>query len=60
MGFGDAIRSCLQKYATFAGRAPRSEYWWFYLFSLLVILAVALVAGLFVFGIAWATGHGGI
>lgn len=36
MGFGDAIRSCLQKYATFAGRAPRSEFWWFWLFGGLV------------------------
>ena len=32
MGFGEAVRCCLQqKYATFAGRASRSEYWWFML-----------------------------
>ena len=26
----------LRKYATFSGRAPRSEYWWFYLLTVLV------------------------
>ncbi|SER82931.1 Uncharacterized membrane protein YhaH, DUF805 family [Tranquillimonas rosea] len=29
-----AIRTCLRKYATFSGRAPRPEYWWFFLFIL--------------------------
>ena len=32
MTLSDAIRTCLRKYATFSGRAPRSEYWWFALF----------------------------
>lgn len=36
MSFTDAIRTCLQKYATFDGRATRSEFWWFYLFTVLV------------------------
>ena len=36
MGFGEAIRTCFSKYATFAGRAPRSEYWWFTLFTSIV------------------------
>lgn len=36
MSFGDAVRSCLQKYATFDGRATRSEFWWFYLFVVIV------------------------
>lgn len=39
----------LRKYATFGGRAPRAEYWWFWLFSGLVIggltLADAMVFG---------------
>ncbi|MGZ4581551.1 MAG: DUF805 domain-containing protein [Nocardioidaceae bacterium] len=38
-----AVRSVLSKYATFSGRAPRSEYWWFYLFSILVSLATSVV-----------------
>jgi|TARA_B110000914_G_scaffold12445_1_gene9819 hypothetical protein len=32
MNFGDAISSCFSKYATFEGRASRSEYWYFVLF----------------------------
>ncbi|MGO7201602.1 DUF805 domain-containing protein, partial [Rhizobium ruizarguesonis] len=33
MGFTEAVRTVLtQKYATFSGRASRSEYWWFVLF----------------------------
>jgi uncharacterized membrane protein YhaH (DUF805 family) len=36
MSFQDAVRTCLtQKYADFSGRARRSEYWWFFLFSLI-------------------------
>lgn len=35
MSFGDAIRTCLRKYATFSGRASRSEYWYFVLFIVL-------------------------
>lgn len=38
MGFGQAISSCLSKFFTFAGRAPRSEYWYFYLFFLIAII----------------------
>jgi uncharacterized membrane protein YhaH (DUF805 family) len=33
MTFGESISSCLRNYATFAGRASRSEFWWFMLFS---------------------------
>ena len=41
MGFKDAVRICIkQKYATFQGRAARSEYWWFYLFYLLVLVVL--------------------
>lgn len=35
MGFGEAISSCFRQFATFRGRARRSEYWFFYLFSLI-------------------------
>jgi uncharacterized membrane protein YhaH (DUF805 family) len=34
MSFADAIKNCFSKYATFSGRASRSEYWNFYLFNL--------------------------
>lgn len=36
MSFGTAIKACFGKYATFSGRARRSEFWWFYLFLQLV------------------------
>lgn len=29
--FGEAIKVCFSKYATFSGRASRSEFWWFML-----------------------------
>ncbi len=40
MGFKEAIRTCLNKYVTFSGRASRSEYWYFYLFIMLVALVL--------------------
>src|SRR6266496_4200202 len=43
MGFGDAIRSVFRQYASFTGRARRSEYWWFTLFAILVYLVAVLV-----------------
>ncbi|WP_085740124.1 DUF805 domain-containing protein [Rhizobium sp. CIAT894] len=46
MSFSEAVRTVLtQKYATFSGRATRSEYWWFMLFCLLVLLAIGTLAG---------------
>jgi uncharacterized membrane protein YhaH (DUF805 family) len=33
----------LKKYATFGGRAPRAEYWWFYLATIIVGLALGLL-----------------
>jgi uncharacterized membrane protein YhaH (DUF805 family) len=44
MGFGDAIRSCFAKYATFSGRAPRSEYWYFVLFQALASIVAGVVS----------------
>ncbi|GBL20535.1 inner membrane protein YhaH [Acidimicrobiaceae bacterium] len=40
MNFQTAIRSGFQNYANFKGRASRSEYWWWALFT--VILSVLL------------------
>ncbi len=36
MEFTQAITTCLKKYVEFEGRAGRSEFWWFVLFSFLV------------------------
>ena len=49
MGFSDAIKTVLtKKYATFSGRASRSEYWWYTLFIILLasVLSLVMVAGM--------------
>jgi uncharacterized membrane protein YhaH (DUF805 family) len=43
MSFIDAIKVAFRKYADFNGRATRSEFWWFYLFTALVLSAGYLV-----------------
>lgn len=43
MGFKEAVRTCLNKYATFSGRASRSEYWYF---SLFVTLVAVILGGM--------------
>lgn len=43
MGFGDAVRSVLGKYATFEGRASRSEFWYFVLFLVIVNIILNIV-----------------
>ena len=43
MGFGEAIKVCFNKYVDFSGRARRSEYWWFYLFCILVNLVLGWI-----------------
>lgn len=45
-----SVRTCLFKYATFSGRASRSEYWWFVLFQLLVGMAAGTADRIFVMG----------
>jgi uncharacterized membrane protein YhaH (DUF805 family) len=32
----EAVKTCFRKFFDFTGRARRSEYWWFYLFTLIV------------------------
>jgi hypothetical protein len=44
--FTDAIGACFSKYATFSGRASRSEYWYFQLFFFIVLLMAAMVSDL--------------
>ena len=51
MTFQEAVKVCFSKYADFSGRASRAEYWWFFLFILLVSAATSLfsntLSGLF-------------
>lgn len=41
--FGSSIAMCLSKYATFEGRAPRAEYWWFALFTWAAHIVLAIL-----------------
>ncbi|MCA9847945.1 MAG: DUF805 domain-containing protein [Dehalococcoidia bacterium] len=43
MSFTQAVQSVLQNYANFNGRAMRSEYWWWVLFTVLGAFAVSFV-----------------
>lgn len=43
MTFGKAIATCFAKYADFKGRASRPEFWWFYLFTVLLSWGSSLV-----------------
>jgi len=47
MNFGEAIRSVFSQYATFSGRARRSEYWYWALFQWLAMVGLMLVSGVF-------------
>lgn len=48
MTFTQSVKTVLSKYATFTGRAMRSEYWWFALFALLVSIPLNFVDQLLV------------
>ena len=41
MKFDQAVRSVFTKYATFTGRASRSEYWWWFLFYIIGTFVVS-------------------
>jgi uncharacterized membrane protein YhaH (DUF805 family) len=45
MNFPTAIKSCLSNYAGFSGRARRSEFWYFTLFSILANLIASILDG---------------
>ncbi|MDQ1287710.1 MAG: hypothetical protein QG622_1275 [Actinomycetota bacterium] len=54
MSFTEAVSTCFSKYATFSGRARRSEFWYFTLFTWL-LLAVGTIADTVV-GTSFITG----
>ena len=43
MSFTEAVTSCFTNYINFSGRARRSEYWYFFLFSFLVSLVISII-----------------
>ena len=44
VGIAEAVSTCFSKYATFQGRAKRSEFWWFELF-IVIVYVVLMVLG---------------
>lgn len=44
MSFGQSVKHVFSNYATFSGRASRSEFWWWYLFSSIVSTILLLPA----------------
>jgi len=43
MDIATAVRSVLGQYANFQGRARRSEFWWFYLASVVATIVAAIL-----------------
>ena len=43
MTFVEAVKSVFTKYATFSGRARRSEYWYFFLFNCIVSALIGAI-----------------
>ena len=48
MDLQTSIRTCFKKFAEFNGRASRSEFWWFTLFYLIVVIVAAIFDSFFV------------
>lgn len=44
MGFADAVKSVFSQYAGFNGRARRSEFWYFYLFNIIVAAVLGILS----------------
>jgi uncharacterized membrane protein YhaH (DUF805 family) len=44
MNFTDSIKTCLtQKYLDVNGRASRSEFWWFFLFCIILLFIASMI-----------------
>lgn len=43
MSFTDAIRSVFSQYVGFTGRARRSEFWYFYLFNIILSIVASIL-----------------
>ena len=56
MNMKQAVGSVFGKYVTFSGRAPRSEFWWFVLFVIIVSIVLAILDSM-IFGVNAVTGE---
>ena len=39
----ECVKICFRKYADFSGRAGRPEFWWFFLFQVIVLTATSWI-----------------
>jgi uncharacterized membrane protein YhaH (DUF805 family) len=59
--FNEAWRTVLlQKYATFTGRAGRSEFWWYVLFQFCVMIAAGIIDAVIFRGTRLVSGIAGL
>jgi uncharacterized membrane protein YhaH (DUF805 family) len=42
--FQKAVKTCFNKYVEFKGRADRAEFWWFFLFQVIVSVVLGIVS----------------
>ena len=47
MNFQESISVCFKKYFDFEGRASKSEFWFFYLFVVIVFFGAGILLGVF-------------
>lgn len=57
MTFADSVKICFNKYADFNGRARRSEYWWWFLFTVLLSIVASIVDA--ILGLNFGNGSSG-
>jgi uncharacterized membrane protein YhaH (DUF805 family) len=43
MNIQESVKTCFTKYADFTGRASRSEYWWFVLAEVIVLVVTGFI-----------------
>lgn len=53
MGFSEAIRKGLSQFYSLSGRASISEFWWYYLFCIIIAGVLGVIGG-------FVSGHGGM
>ena len=56
MNFLEAIKSVFSKYATFSGRARRSEFWYFFLLNFVVGIVLSKIPSLSFLSFIWSLG----
>jgi uncharacterized membrane protein YhaH (DUF805 family) len=42
--FQAAVKTCLRKYTDFTGRAARPEFWWFFLFQIILMVVTGMLS----------------